>query len=225
MDSATIWGNFKFFKELFALLLGGTARMRYAGAIGVCLCVFSLAALGCSAPGARGRAGPDRVGAALLNDEGLQFMRDGQHSEAEHRFRAAIGKDPFMGPAHCNLGVALLKQGKAPYEAALTLRHAAELMPRSAEPHTNLGILYSMVGQYGSGEVHLREALRLAPSDIEIIGQLALLQVRQGRTTPEARDWLQTIARQDRDEAWRSWAAGELSRWPSESTARGKDMP
>jgi Flp pilus assembly protein TadD len=153
----------------------------------------------------------DRLRADRLNEAGLALVVDGRFDEAEATFRQALEADPFFGPAHSNLGVTLLQQGKF-YEAGWELRHACQLMPKASQPRANLGILYETVGRYGEAEEHLRAALRLSPDDIEIIGHLARVNVRQSKHTPETLAWLQTIATQDDHPVWRSWAGEQLAR-------------
>jgi Flp pilus assembly protein TadD len=150
----------------------------------------------------------DRARAERLNEQGLALVESGEFAEAEATLREALQADPYHGPAHCNLGLILLQQGKF-YEAGWELRYACQLMPRAGQPRANLGILYETVGRYGPAEEHLRAALRLCPDDIEVIGHLARVHVRQDKRTPETLAWLQAVASQDDDPAWRRWA-GEL---------------
>lgn len=181
-----------------------------------------------SAAGAAGcrSAGPaapvvarDRLRAQQVNDAGLALLASGQCAEAQAAFEAALAADPYYGPAHSNLGVALLQQQRF-YEAGWSLRHAAQLMPRASQPRANLGILFEAVGRYGVAEEELRKALALAPEDIEIIGHLARVHVRQGRCTNETLAWLETVATQDDDAAWRAWARQQLTRTTNHESRR-----
>lgn len=179
-----------------------------------CAAMFSqvliAALLGCSAATPARESGPrpprDRVQAAILNEEGLDLIAKARLPEAEQRFKAALEADPFCGSAHSNLGVLLLQRG-AVYEAAQELQTACRLMPRASQPRANLGALFEQAGRYGDAEEQLRAALALSPDDIEVIGHLARIQVRQGKRTPETRAWLQRVAVEADDAAWRSWAS------------------
>jgi Flp pilus assembly protein TadD len=153
----------------------------------------------------------DPLAARRLNDRGLELLRTGRLAEAEGALRAALAADHYCGPAHCNLGLALLQRG-AFFEAGWQLRHACRLMPKASQPRANLGLLYEMVGRYGPAEQALRDALALAPDDIEVIGQLARVQVRRGSRTAETAAWLRAVATRDDDEVWRRWARRELIR-------------
>ncbi len=186
---------------------------RYMSVSGVALLV---SLWGCDVPMASGpriSVPPrDRALAERLNEEGLTLVSEGCCAEAISKFRSAVEADLYFGPGHCNLGVTLLQQGTSFYEAACELRDACRLMPKAGQPRANLGILYELVGRYGEAEEHLRAALRFSPDDIEIIGHLARVHVRQNKRTEETLAWLQTIATQDDKPAWRSWAGEQLTR-------------
>ncbi|MCA9243709.1 MAG: tetratricopeptide repeat protein [Phycisphaerales bacterium] len=183
------------------------AALRFA--VGVaCL----LSAGGCA--GLRTRAvlentARDRAAALRLNDEGLSLARDGHLEDAERALRRAIAADPWCGPAHSNLGVVLLQQGKF-YDAGWALTHASQLMPQAAQPRLNLGVLYETAGKYADAEDELRSALNLAPGDLEIVGHLARLRVRQKDYSSETLTWLEAIAVGDNNPEWRDWAGQQL---------------
>jgi Flp pilus assembly protein TadD len=155
--------------------------------------------------------GPDRAQAEHYNTLGLQHLGEKRWSQAEAAFRSALEADPYYGAAHSNLGVSLLQQGR-PYDAAWELRYACRLLPKASAPRVNLALLFERAGRYPEAERELREALVLAPEDLEVIGQLARVQVRQGQRTAEALAWLQTVATQDDNPQWRTWARRELTR-------------
>lgn len=190
-----------------------------ASGAGLLLCLW-----GCglsAAPAARALGlHRDREQAEARNAEGLARIAQGDFAGAEASFRAALQADPYLGPAHCNLGVALLQQPNKLYEAGWELRYACRLMPRASQPRANLGILYEAVGKYGAAEEELRAALRLAPDDVEIVGHLARIHIRQDKRTPDTVAWLELIASQDDDDAWRGWARGELIRTGNEDSVR-----
>jgi Flp pilus assembly protein TadD len=141
----------------------------------------------------------------------LQHINSVDLAEAEACFRQALECDPFYGAAHSNLGVALMRQGR-PFDAAWHLRYASQLLPTASAPRANLGLLFELAGQYGLAEEQLRAALRLAPDDIEVIGHLARVHVRQDIFTNDTRSWLGTLVVQDDDPAWRTWGQREMAR-------------
>lgn len=153
----------------------------------------------------------DRVQAEHFNQQGLEQAQAGRSAEAEQSFRRALEADPYLGPAHANLGVVLLQAGRF-YDAGWELQQACQLMPSAAAPRTNLGTLYLTIGRTGLAEEKLRAALQLAPDDLQIVGQLALLKVKQDRVDGEAVAWLQQIHEQDNDPVWSHWAGQELIR-------------
>lgn len=186
------------------------AALRRRRLIGVGLLLLC----GCAAPAPRGGSAPpprDRERAEQSNTDGLALLEQGRATEAEERFRAALDADPFLGAAHSNLGVALLQQGKL-YEAAFALRSACSLLPRASQPRTNLGLLFELVGQHGRAEEELRQALSLAPDDIEIVGHLARVHLRQNKHTSETLAWLERVVVEDDDPRWRRWAGETLIR-------------
>ena len=183
------------------------ARGRYA--IWLCLPGMLWLPIGCTGRSTNRVGVRDPISAVRCNEEGLKLVKDGRYPEACEQFRRALEADHYYGPAHSNLGVCLIEIGSF-YEAGVELRYATQLMPKAAQPRANLGILYETVGRYDAAEEHLRAALRLEPEDIEIIGHLARIQVDRDVRTDETLAWLQTIATQDDQPAWRRWANTEI---------------
>lgn len=166
---------------------------------------------GCAAPAAKPLpAVRDTAWAERCNAAGLQLIEQKKLAEAQAQFEQAVSADPFYGPAHCNLGVLYLQLDQ-PFEAATELQYAAKLMPRASPPRANLGVLFERAGQYGAAEEELKAALELNPDDIEIIGHLARIHVRQGKFNDETQHWLETVALRDEDPQWRQWAGQALS--------------
>ena len=181
---------------------------------------------GCATPEKRTGSQPpvrDREAAERHNSAGLQSVAKGDFAEAQRSFALAIDADPFFGQAHCNLGLALIELDK-PFEAAWSLRHAASLMPRASQPHANLGLLYERVGKWDSAENELREALKISPDDIEVIGQLARVQIRRNQVTPETLTFLASIAAEHDDPAWRDWARQQQIRLETTSSKTGESQ-
>src|SRR5262249_33433540 len=144
----------------------------------------------------RAHAQRDTSRASRSSAEGLTLVEARKFAEAEVKFRDAIAADPFCGPCHCNLGLTLLQQKKL-YDAAWELQFACRLMPKASQPRANLGILYESAGRFTQADEALREALALSPDDLDVIGLLARVQVRQGKSSPELKNWLATIAVRD----------------------------
>jgi Tfp pilus assembly protein PilF len=171
-----------------------------------------VAALGCAnAERAPLRTSRNREAAERLNEQGLQFIASREFDQAERCFRQAVECDPFCGTAHCNLGITLMQQAREPFGAAWCFRHASQLMPNAVPPRVALGQLFEKAGQYGPAEQALRDALRLSPDEIDVIGHLARIHIRQSKFTEETRSWLEIVAMQDSNEAWRGWARQQLA--------------
>lgn len=172
-----------------------------------------LALFGCAAAGPRPFVAADaRARALLLNEQALALIESNALDQAQPLLRQAIQADPFCGQAHCNLGVLLLQQGQM-RDAALHLQSACQLMPRASKPRANLGLLFELAGRYDRAEEQLRAALAIDADDVEVIGYLARLRVRQGRSDPETRQWLETLATAA-EEPWRRWAVQRLRHGP-----------
>ena len=128
--------------------------------------------------------------------------------EAERLLREALGADLFFGPAHNNLGVVYLKQGKL-YEAAGEFEWARKLMPGHPDPRMNLALTLEEAGQTDEAIATYKTALEVWPGHIASIQALAKLHVVAGREAPEIDDWLGEIVMRGVTEKWREWAARE----------------
>jgi Flp pilus assembly protein TadD len=126
-------------------------------------------------------------------------------AEAESLLQQALTADLFFGPAHNNLGVVYLKQGKL-YEAAGEFEWARKLMPGHPDPRMNLALTLETAGQTDEAIVTYRTALEVWPGHIGSIQGLARLHVVDGRETLELSDWLDEISIRGETERWREWA-------------------
>jgi tetratricopeptide (TPR) repeat protein len=149
----------------------------------------------------------------------LALLQEGRFAEAQAALQSAVEHDPFLGAAYNNLGIAQLKLEK-PFEAAFSFQNAIRLT-KAVTPRTNLGILLERAGNLEAAEENYRAALRDSPDDVEIVGYLARLHVRQNRLTPETRAWLHVVAAQENDSTWRQWAQRELARTSFEAPSLG----
>jgi tetratricopeptide (TPR) repeat protein len=86
--------------------------------------------------------------------------------EAEHKTRALLTMHPNSGMLWKILSVALLRQGK---DALQALCRTAELMPRDAEAHKNLGTALHDQGQWADALVSLDRVLAIQPNDVEAL--------------------------------------------------------
>ncbi len=109
---------------------------------------------------------------------GIGLRASGDSVEAERVFRKAISIAPY-GPAHRELGVLLLEQGRIA-EAEGLLLEAVRCDPSDLDAWYKLGQCYFLLGSYGKAEDALQGALRLAPGDAEIREKIRSLQILRG---------------------------------------------
>ncbi len=130
---------------------------------------------------------------------------DSDPQAAERLLREALGADLFYGPAHNNLGVLLLKEGKL-YEAAGEFEWARKLMPGHPDPRMNLALTLEQAGQVDEAIQAYETALEVYPGHIPTVQALARLHVQRGRDCPDLDGWLDAIALQGETQDWRAWA-------------------
>jgi tetratricopeptide (TPR) repeat protein len=107
----------------------------------------------------------------LINEERLR--------EAEEGALRLLKERPGTGMVWKVLSVALVRQGK---NALPALRKTAELMPRDAEAHANLGSALLAAGQSADGLASLRRALELRPNDVDSLVEAADASLALGRS-------------------------------------------
>ena len=171
--------------------------------------VLALALLGCKAAGTGpyepgNEAKRDTLRAQELSARAADLIAT-DVGEAERVLREALGADLFFGPAHNNLGVVYLKQGKL-YEAAGEFEWARKLMPGHPDPRMNLALTLEQAGKTDEAIATYRTALEVWPGHIGTVQALAKLYVVSGRDDPELGRCLDEIAMRGETEQWREWA-------------------
>ncbi|MFO0981427.1 MAG: tetratricopeptide repeat protein [Planctomycetota bacterium] len=136
---------------------------------------------------------------------------DTDPADAETLLRDALTADLYHGPAHNNLGVVFLKQGKL-YEAANEFEWARKLMPGNPDPRLNLGLVLEKAGRVDEALKTYSTALEVTPEYEPAIQAIARLSLRSGRKDERLQEMLDTIALRGETEAWREWAQREMSR-------------
>ncbi len=129
--------------------------------------------------------------------------------DAEQLLREALGADLFFGPAHNNLGVLYLKQGKR-YEAAGEFEWARKLMPGHPDPRMNLALTLEQAGKTDEAIATYKTALEVWPGHIPTVQALARLEVTSNRRGAELEGWLDEIAMRGETNEWREWARGQV---------------
>lgn len=182
------------------------------------LALVALFLAGCAARPDRGSDAAPSVmpadRAAELNQEGLQFLQQGQWDRAFERFRAAIEADVGYAAAHNNLGTAYYRAERW-YDAAWEFQYAIKLQPQSAEPYNNLGLVYDRIGRLDEAEKWYAEAVRLAPNEPIYAGNLASVRLRRGQSAASVHDLLLLVVERDRRENWVRWARQKLAALPT----------
>jgi len=130
---------------------------------------------------------------------------------AEVLLRDALTADLYFGPAHNNLGVLFLREGKL-YEAAHEFEWARKLLPGHPDPRFNLAMTLELSGQSGEAIEAYTSALEVYPGHVPAMQGLARLVILDGREDKRLPTWLGKIALEGESEAWREWARGQLAR-------------
>jgi Tfp pilus assembly protein PilF len=152
-------------------------------ALVIALCVLGLA--GCkSASGdgpyeANGEQRRDVARALELNGQAADMLQSDPEG-AEALLREALTADLFCAPAHNNLGVVFLEQGKL-YEAASEFEWARKLLPGHPDPRVNLALVLETAGKTDEALASYEAALEVQPGYLPAIQGAASLVVREGR--------------------------------------------
>jgi len=192
-----------------------TARM--LGLIVAVALVAGLAGCGMSAkPDAGGPYSPisegdrDEGKAARLTKQAAALI-DTRPEEAEKLLREALNADLYHGPAHNNLGVVYLAQGKL-YEAAGEFEWARKVMPGHPDPRMNLAFTLELAGRTDDAISTYASALEVYPDHLPTMQALARLQLRAGRTDERTRHYLDEIVMRGETPEWQEWARKQQAR-------------
>ena len=117
--------------------------------------------------------------AEQLSREGADALDTGDLEQAEALFRESLTADLFYGPAHNNLGVVFLKQGKL-YEAAQEFEWAKKLLPSAPDPRVNLALVLERAGSEEDALASWQEAVEIAPQCEQALAGLARLSAIRG---------------------------------------------
>ena len=176
----------------------------------------SLAIAGCAGPSGTGpyqpqtEAGRDPAGAQRLTLEAADLIHK-DPVQAERLLRDALTRDLYHGPAHNDLGVVYLSQGKT-YEAASEFEFARKLMPGHPDPRVNLAIALERAGRIDEALSTFRAALEVYPGYVAAMEGIVRLQLRSGKADDGTGRALSEIAMRGESEPWRAWARLQLSK-------------
>lgn len=131
-------------------------------------------------------------------------------TEAERVLRQALDHDLHHGPAHNNLGIIYLSQGRL-YDAAGEFEWARKLMPGHPDPRVNLGLTLERAGRMGEAIDAYEAAIESRPAHLPAIQALARCQLRHNRVDSQTPALLGDIALRG-DPGWQMWARKQLAR-------------
>jgi len=186
--------------------------MRVVGVMAVCVLGLGLGACK-SASGdgpyeANGEQRRDVARALELNGQAADVLQSDPEG-AEALLREALTADLFCAPAHNNLGVVYLGQGKL-YEAAGEFEWARKLLPGHPDPRVNLALVLESAGKTDEALASYESALEVQPGYLPAIQGAASLAVRERREDERLAGWLGEIAMRGTEPTWRTWARQEL---------------
>src|SRR4029078_5651140 len=82
----------------------------------------------------------------------------GRLDEAAKHYRRALARQPDFLDALINFGTQLIRRDN-PKEAMPYFQRAYELQPGSFQANNNVGLAYSLLGQYEAAQYHLAQAV------------------------------------------------------------------
>ncbi|MFC7399055.1 tetratricopeptide repeat protein [Chelatococcus sp. GCM10030263] len=124
------------------------------------------------------RAATDGSAAAQIR-LGEAYLRHGQIASAIAAYKAALARDPGSMEAELGLGLAELRSGDV--GAGLAHLRAAAPKMNTAVAYNRLAAAEAMVGEVEAARASFQMALSLAPGDLDLKTNLALLAAVTGR--------------------------------------------
>ncbi|NQU74908.1 MAG: tetratricopeptide repeat protein [Planctomycetes bacterium] len=158
------------------------------------------------------------------NARAVELIGQANLEEAEKQLKSALAADKYFGSAHNNLGAVYFKQKKY-YHAAWEFQCAAKLMPKAHAPCNNLGLLFEAAGQPDKAAEWYEKALALAPESMEVVGNLARLNVRTNQNDEQTRLLLREIMTKDHRPQWIAWAKEHLAPTDREPSSQPATQP
>jgi len=159
-------------------------------------------------PASAGMRSPLR--AERLTQEAVDAIDRGDDARGESLLTQALTADLYHGPAHNNLGVLFLQQGKL-YEAATEFEWARKLMPGHPDPRTNLAMTLERAGQIDSAMDEYRSALEVWPGHMPTIQAYARCQIKHGQLQEDLPQLVEQIALRGETPEWRDWGRRQMS--------------
>jgi protein O-mannosyl-transferase len=131
-------------------------------------------------------------GAAIVLCLALMRQQMGYWRDSEALFEHAVEVKEDNYFTHYNLGIALVKKGRAD-EAIRQLQEAIRLKPAYAKAHADLGALLAEKGQTDAAIRHFQGAIRLKPQDGETHYNLGLVFEQKGQMDEALRQYQEAV--------------------------------
>ncbi|MFN0132487.1 MAG: tetratricopeptide repeat protein [Phycisphaerales bacterium] len=151
----------------------------------------------------------DSLRAQSLTQRAVEIMGS-DPAKAERLLRDALTADLYHAPAHNNLGVLYLKQGKL-YEASSEFEWARKLLPGHPDPRLNLALTLERAGRTSDALATYQSALDAYPDYLPAVQALTRLQLRADRPDDKTRARLEDIALRGENQPWRDWARTQIA--------------
>ncbi|HKX46056.1 MAG TPA: tetratricopeptide repeat protein [Planctomycetota bacterium] len=180
--------------------------MKHATAIAL-LCA-TLATASCRGPGTspyapQREAARNTTRAEQINREAADLIAS-DPERAEALLRDALTADLFYGPAHNNLGVLYLGQGKL-YEAAGEFEWARKLMPEHPDPRVNLALVLQRAGRLDDAIAEFEQVAVEHHGYLPALQGWAIALVESGQDLGEMGQWEAELRGRVADEGWAAW--------------------
>jgi tetratricopeptide (TPR) repeat protein len=111
--------------------------------------------------------------------QGAEAMHAGDTTSAETAFRKATEVDPAFAPAHLDLGLILLKEGRL-LDAIASIKRSLELDPASPGAHLFLGIAEYQSNHSEEAIADLQQELKADPNNVQALTWLGIVELNAG---------------------------------------------
>jgi len=139
-----------------------------------------------------------------LYEKTMTAYSESRSEDAVTHLTEAVNIDSQNSKAWMALGVLKYERGRI-FEAARAFHRASRLEPTRYEPHFNLGSIFESVGYHEQAIEEYKIALKLAPSKIEVMENLARCYFRSGKNTPNVQNLVRQALQKELRPEWRRW--------------------
>lgn len=164
------------------------------------------------------------VKARRLTLAGVSALENGKRDYAREKLQAAIEADPDYGPAHNNLGLLQLEEGRL-YQSVLSFERAMELLPTDPTVYYNLGLALEKADREHQALELYWQAVEIDPTEPHFLGNLVRLRRRLGENGPDVITQLRNLILIETRPTWRDWALNQLEVTLNPKLDRGPETP